>query len=72
MKQERRENTINNEARLTDNLINIGTVITLSGIGVVTSAGAIGNPRILAAGGATMAVGLFLYSAGRLIHDLGR
>ncbi len=66
MKQEREKITTNNESKLANNLINIGTAITLSGIGLVTSAGVIENPRLLAAGGATMAVGLLIFSAGRL------
>lgn len=71
MKQERTELTpTRSKERLANNLLNVGTTTTLIGIGLITSGGATANPRLLAAGGAVMAVGLLVFSAGRVANML--
>lgn len=71
MKQERAElTTTRSKERLANNLLIVGSTITLSGIGLITSGGTTENPRLLAAGGAVMAVGLLIFSAGRVASML--
>jgi len=71
MKQERTElTTTKNRERLANHLLIVGTTMTLSGIGLITSGGAIDNPRLMFTGGAVMAVGLLVFSAGRVVAML--
>ncbi len=65
-----KERSYNELERTADKLISIGVGIALCGIGVITSGGAVGNPRLMASGAAAFSVGLYFYSAGRLIHAL--
>ena len=67
MKQERQETDITKSSvELANNITTVGVSITLSGIGLVTSGGVIENPRLLAAGGAVMSIGLFIFAVGRV------
>lgn len=63
-----KESTTTNLEKAEDALFYVGTSITLAGIGVIVSGGVTENPRLLAAGGAAMALGLLFYSTARTIN----